>query len=197
MLQLRANSFYSDLFATGLPEYDFNSAGKWFKLSSDSSKLLVVGNFGLSGDNITVTFPAAGVWYDLISGELISATGSPQTISLTAGAYKVYLNRNLNGTLPTPVQDIETTDVFKLRVTPNPLAANSMIRYQLPESGKVRFLLMDITGRVIDEMAEGNRGKGPQQAKFSPNKVSSLQKGVYLLQLDVNGKRKILKLLVQ
>lgn len=197
MLKLRANPYYSELFATGLPEYDFSAATKWFKLTSDSSKLLVVGNFGLSGDNVTISFPSAGTWYDLISGELLSATGSAQTITLTAGAYKVYLNRNLNGTLPTPVRDIETSDIFQLRVIPNPVSTNTVIRYQLPESGRVRFLLMDITGRVIDEMQEGIRGKGAQQTRLQSNLVSRLQKGTYLLQLDVNGKRKIQKLLVQ
>lgn len=197
MLELRKNEYYDDLFAGATVDHDLTGAMKWFRLTSDSSKLVVVGNFGTSLSTMQVSFPSAGIWFDLISGEPIGATGGAQTITLPAGGYRVYLNRNLNGTPPTPVRDIELSDVYRLRMNPNPVISGSVIRYELPETGSVHLSLMDINGRIIDEMPQGNRGRGEHQARLSPGVAESLQKGIYLLQLQVNGKRKIIKLMVQ
>lgn len=82
-------------------------------------------------------------------------------------------------------------------MSPNPVQSNSVIRYELPEAGRVQFTLMDLNGRTIGSLPVGNRGMGAHQARLDPTLVGSLRKGVYLLQLTVNDKRKIIKLLVQ
>ncbi|HEY8397124.1 MAG TPA: T9SS type A sorting domain-containing protein, partial [Flavihumibacter sp.] len=100
-------------------------------------------------------------------------------------------------TIPTPVRDIETSDIFRLRMSPNPVTGESLVRYELPEAGKVQISMMDLNGRQIASLYIGNRGKGEHQARFDPAIISNLRKGVYLLQLQVNDKRKIIKLLKQ
>jgi hypothetical protein len=82
-------------------------------------------------------------------------------------------------------------------MSPNPVQASSIIRYELPEAGRVQFTLMDLNGRTIGTLPVGNRAMGSHQARLDPALVGSLRKGVYLLQLAVNNKRKIIKLLVQ
>lgn len=197
LLELRNNPYFEKLFMAGDVQHDLVNAAKWLRLTSDSSKLVVIGNFGTSQAPVQVSFPQAGMWYELFTGEPFAATGNAQSINLPAGGYKLYLNRNLNGTVPTPVQDIETTDIFRLRISPNPVKANSIIRYELPEAGKVHFTFMDLNGRAIGTLPVGNRAMGSHQAKLDPSLVNSLQKGVYLLQMTFNDKRKIIKLLVQ
>jgi 1,4-alpha-glucan branching enzyme len=197
MLELRNNPYFEKLFIAGDVQQDLGTATKWLRVTSDSSKLVVVGNFGTSQAPVQISFPQAGIWYELFTGEPFAATGNAQSINLPAGGYRVYLNRNLNGTTPTPVRDIETTDVFRLRMSPNPVQTSSIIRYELPEAGRVQFTLMDLNGRTIGTLPVGNRAMGAHQARLDPVLVGSLRKGVYLLQLTVNDKRKIIKLLVQ
>lgn len=197
LLELRSNPFFDKLFVAGEVQHDLTGAAKWLRLTSDSSKIVVLGNFGTSQGAVQLSFPQAGIWFDLFTGEPFAATGNTQSINLPAGGYKVYLNRNLNGTVPTPVRDIETTDIFRLRMTPNPVNTSSVIRYELPEAGNVQFSLMDMNGKTICTIPVGNRAKGEHQAKLDPALVSSLRKGIYLLQLQVNEKRKIIKLLMQ
>lgn len=197
MLELRNNPYFERLFIAGEVQHDLVNAVKWLRLTSDSSKIVVVGNFGTNQAPVQISFPQTGIWFELFTGEPFAATGNAQSINLPAGGYKVYLNRNLNGTPPTPVRDIETTDIFRLRMTPNPVQTSSIIRYELPAAGKVQFTLMDLNGRSIGIIPVGNRAIGAHQTRLDPALVGSLQKGIYLLQLQVNDKRKIIKLLVQ
>lgn len=197
MLELRNNPYFERLFVAGAVQHDLTGATKWLRLTSDTSKMVVVGNFGTTQAAVQVSFPEAGVWYELFSGEPFAATGNAQAVNLPAGGYKVYLNRNLNGTIPTPVRDIETSDIFRLRMSPNPVTGESLVRYELPEAGKVQISMMDLNGRTIASLYIGNRGKGEHQARFDHTIISNLRKGVYLLQLQVNDKRKIIKLLKQ
>ncbi|WP_290711788.1 alpha-amylase family glycosyl hydrolase, partial [Flavihumibacter sp. CACIAM 22H1] len=176
MLQLRNNPYFEQLFIGGTIQQDLSGAAKWMYITSDSSKLVVVGNFGTTAAPVQVSFPQAGVWFELFTGEPFSATGNAQSINLPAGSYKVYLNRNLNGTTPTPVRDIETTDIFRLRMTPNPVQTSSIIRYELPEAGKVQFTLMDLNGRNLATIPVGNRAMGPHQTRLDPGLINSLQK---------------------
>ncbi|WP_290799366.1 alpha-amylase family glycosyl hydrolase [Flavihumibacter sp. UBA7668] len=197
MLELRNNQYFERLFIAGEVQHDLVNAVKWLRLTSDSSKIVVVGNFGTNQAPVQISFPQAGIWFELFTGEPFAATGNAQSINLPAGGYKVFLNRNLNGSPPTPVRDIETTDIFRLRMMPNPVQVSSIIRYELPEAGKVQFTLMDMNGRSIGIIPVGNRAIGAHQTRLDPALVGSLQKGIYLLQLQVNDKRKIIKLLVQ
>jgi hypothetical protein len=195
MLSLRQNPYYHELFVSGSTSYDLTAGMKWFRLSSDSSCLLAVGNFGLNASNATVTFPKAGVWYDLLTGEIIGATGAAKTITLPAGGYRIWLNRNLNGSSPTAVGDVEGNDGLRLQVRPNPVSNSSMVDYELDEGGQVRFTLLDLNGRIIGGFDAGMRARGRHQFSIG-TAFPRVQRGMLLLQLQVNGKRKMTKLMV-
>src|SRR6185503_108255 len=75
LIKLRFHSLYKDVFITNQVERDFTSAIKWLKVSTDSSKLLVVGNFGVTSQTGAVTFQTAGNWYDYLNGGTFNATG--------------------------------------------------------------------------------------------------------------------------
>lgn len=196
MLELRKNNYYSDLFVGGQASFDLGNAMKWLQLTSDSSKLVVVGNFGTTASSLQLSFPQAGVWFDLFTGEPVTATGTPQSISLPAGGYKVYLNRNLNGTTPTPVFEVDRIENFNLQLRPNPFTPASVLHYEIPETGVVELRLLDISGRVITSVSQGNKARGSYQYRFDPAVTAKLGKGIYLVQLQINEKRRLLKLLV-
>ncbi len=197
MLELRKNPYFSDLFAAGSTAYDLAPALKWMQVTTDSSKMMVIGNFGTTQGNIQVSFPQSGIWYDLITGEPIAATGSAQNIPLAAGAYRVYLNRSLAGTTPTPVFDIDRSALLTMQVRPNPLTTASVLHYEIPESGSVQISLFDISGKLLSNSNVGNKSKGSYQYRFDAGIIAGLRKGVYLVELQINDKRKLLKLLVQ
>ncbi|ULQ55291.1 alpha-amylase family glycosyl hydrolase [Flavihumibacter rivuli] len=196
MLGLRNHPFYKALFMSDRVTPDLSGAVKILKLSTDTSNLLIIGNFGLGSTSAAVTFQHSGTWFELLTGNTISATGAQQTIGLNAGEYRVYVDRNMNTSPPTPVIDLNNTTDIQLQVIPNPLVANSQLKFAIPESGQVVMRLFDMSGRLLEERGLGFRAKGIHNASLGAATISRLKQGTYLLQLQVNGHRKVLKLLV-
>ncbi|MFT3980784.1 MAG: alpha-amylase family glycosyl hydrolase [Ferruginibacter sp.] len=102
LLQIRSNPSYFEAFTTGFISRDFgNSSGfKWMTLNSGSGKVVVVGNFNVTAQTGSVTFPAAGTWYNYLASlnggaATFTATGASQNITLQPGEYYVYLSTNV------------------------------------------------------------------------------------------------------
>jgi len=72
------------------------AAGRRICLDAPDLKMVIVGNFNVSGTaNTKPDFPVTGTWYDLITGEKIDVTDKSMTISLAAGKFKVLTNKNI------------------------------------------------------------------------------------------------------
>ena len=69
-----------------------------------------------------------------------------------------------------------------LSVSPNPASAspNSLVSYSLPEPGRVRLTLHDITGRVVAVLADGRIAAGRHSVRINS---AGLRSGVYLVRL--------------
>lgn len=64
--------------------------------------VVALGNFDVTAQNFSVTFPSAGTWYNYFTGASFSATGSAQTINLQPAEYRVYTNVSFcSAALPT------------------------------------------------------------------------------------------------
>jgi 1,4-alpha-glucan branching enzyme len=188
LIKLRFNPLYKDDFTSNRISWDLSGAVKYIKLTTDTSNLLVVGNFDVLPQTSTITFQNAGTWYDYLSTATITATGSAQSINLQPGEYHVYLNRNLGNTVVTAVGNvIPPSDKLTATVYPNPVTRNSMIDLQTPESGKVQVDLFNIQGQKIESIFSGFMVKGKHTLSFDQT-INKLTSGSYLLTVQVNGK---------
>jgi hypothetical protein len=66
-------------------------------------------------------------------------------------------------------------------VYPNPFNPITTLRYNLPEAGKVRLAVYDISGRQVAELVNGWRDRGPHELTFDASDLSS---GVYIYRLN-------------
>ncbi len=196
LLKLRAHPFFKNGFVTDRVERNLSGAFKWLKLTTDTSNILVVGNFDVNSVSGSVTFQSQGTWYDYFSTNTIAATGSAQTISLAPGEYHVYVNRNVNNAI-TPVTDIIYNGKrIRLNVYPNPVNQQATIEYELPESGIVDIRLINISGQQVATPFAGFKVKGIHH--LSLNHLQGLYKlsaGTYFLQMEF-GQRKLVQKLV-
>lgn len=95
ILKLRSNPLFTEAFTTGFIARDFGNASgfKWMTLNSSAGKLVVIGNFNVTTQSGSVTFPSAGTWYDYLNPPAtFAATGGSQSFTLQPGEYRVYLN---------------------------------------------------------------------------------------------------------
>jgi hypothetical protein len=198
LLALRSHAAYRNGFVTDRINYNFSGGFKWLKLTTDTSNILVVGNFDVSTVTGTVAFQNAGTWYDYLTGQTITATGNSQSISLQPGEYHVYLNRNITNIL-TPVTDLDNAgEHTRFIIYPNPVTSNSTaIEYELPVNTGVTLSLYSAFGQRITELNAGYKAKGTYRLPLSELAKTSLPAGVYLVQLRYGNHQLVRKVIIE
>jgi hypothetical protein len=169
---------------------------KWLKVTTDTSNLLVVGNFDVGQQTGTVTFQNAGTWYDYLEGNTITATGAAQNITLQPGEYHVYVNRNVTNVITTPVTDI-TDDPAKLylKLYPNPVATGATLELNMPESGTVQVDLFSISGQKIQNLYNGFMQQG--KSSLSVLRESLPPGSIYVLRVQTKNRSGFIKMVFQ
>jgi hypothetical protein len=197
LLKLRSHPLYKNGFVTNRVEVSLGGGFKWLKLTTDTSNILVVGNFDVNPASGSVTFQNSGTWYDYFSGATFNATGAAQNISLQPGEYHVYVNRNITNVV-SPVTDvIYNGKRIRLSVYPNPVRQNATIEFELPESGKVDFRLVNISGQQVANLYSGFKVKGVHRMTVDQlQSIYRLNKGIYFLQMDFGNRKLVQKLVV-
>jgi hypothetical protein len=187
-LKLRGTASYINDF--GSNKYAINSAGsiKSMQLNGDSIKLVVVGNFDVTPQTATVSFPADGFWYSLYTNKYQLVSGGSVSMTLQPGEYYVYGNKNLNNTVVTAVAPVGFAVLdAKPSIAPNPVRDAAIFKYTLPESGKVNIKLLSASGVVIDDLFNGWQNKGSQQLIINKKGRPS---GVYYISIQSHLKQK-------
>lgn len=159
---LRHHPLYKEAFLGGVVSRDLSTAIKWISVNSgDSSRLVVVGNFGLTGQTGTVVFPVAGTWYDYMNDVAVTVPAGAQIMGLQAGEYKVFVNRNINNVATTPVGNIPAIgSSFAARAYPNPSTGNFTLDMELPQSNTVTVELFNALGQKLQTVYNGFLVKG-------------------------------------
>ncbi|MDB5202409.1 MAG: type sorting protein [Ferruginibacter sp.] len=151
-------------------------------------KLVVVGNFDVSAQNIVVNFPSTGIWYNYISGGTMNASTSLQTISLQPGEYKIFINEFISSGLETVVPPVIPTIAIPqknglgLLLYPNPVNSLSKLDYIIPQDGNVTISLFSSTGQKITELLNSNKLKGSYS--FPLGRIATkMSAGVYFVNI--------------
>jgi len=202
LLKLRAHGWYKDVFIANNTTINRNmsSGFKWLLVRSatDSSMMAVIGNFDVTSQTGSFTFPSAGRGYDYLRGVTFSATGGVQNITLQPGEYHIYLNRNLVNAVTTPVTNINPTNKnFRIVVYPNPIGTNpSTIEVEVPANGKAEIDLWNTMGQKIATVYSGLLTRGVHTLPLVQGN-KRLSAGNYLLRLQQNTKTETEQFILQ
>jgi hypothetical protein len=197
LLKLRFHAAYKNAFVSNRVDRDLTGPIKWIKVTTDTSNLIVVGNFDVVQKSGTVTFQSAGTWYDYLDSSTITATGSPQNISLQPGEYHLYLNRNITNAVTTPVTNIiGASNKLQIKMVPNPVISDSYLELNTPESGNVEIGLYNAFGQKIMTLHNGFLIKGSHKLFFT-NKNKKLAAGSYMLSVHSKNNTSSLKIVLQ
>jgi len=192
---LRFHPLYKDVFLTNQIDRDLTSAIKWLKVSTDSSKILVVGNFGVTSQTSAVTFQTAGTWYDYLNGGTINATGGSQSMTLQPGEYHVYLNRAVTSAVTTAVPTLNVSgNKLLAAVYPNPVKQKSIVEIFTPENGNVTIQLLNMQAQKLNEIYSGFLLKGDHH--FDLDK-KNLPAGIYLVRINTRSSTSTIKIIAE
>jgi hypothetical protein len=196
LIHLRMHPWYKDAFLAGIVNQNVgnNIAAKWISVSTDTSKLLVVGNFDVIAQSASITFPASGTWFDYLNNTTFDATGSPQNIVLQPGEYHVYVNRNVNGLSVTATPAAPWNGVSLEVITyPNPAQSNFTLDLQLPQTGAVEVDLYNSIGQFQGTLFNGFVIRGHQKLTLR----APASKGNYFLKVRSKNESKTVQVTFQ
>ncbi len=142
--------------------------------------ITIIGNFGVTAQNIDPQFQQTGTWYDVLNNnQTISVSNVNATITLQPGEYKIYGSQPINLGLES-ISGNKTINVY-----PNPSSDYIQIDNIVKE-----LKIYDVTGRLIKSFT----GSFAENTKFN---ITNIDRGNYLLQIKtpkgVNSKMWIKK----
>jgi hypothetical protein len=85
-------------------------------------------------------------------------------------------------TTATEPRELPAGDVTELRVYPNPFVGSTKVSYSLERPGHVRVDLIDVTGRLVEILADRFEGQGKHEIV-----VPSLAPGIYLVRVSAES----------
>ena len=102
-----------------------------------------------------------------------------------------------NGTSAAEVE-LNLPKNFRLANRPNPFNAQTIIRYQLPESGLVRLHILDLKGRLIKTLIQGFQSNGDYSVAWDGLDMSgrNVSAGIYFVKLQQGSVSKTHKILL-
>lgn len=125
-----------------------------------TNELLIFGDN--DGDDGTIYCSELCIWEVPLTAEQVAKLGNANTI-------------------PTKVNDIQQSQVSNLGQNyPNPFSGTTIFPYEIAETGKVNFRVLDITGKEIRSIDGGTKSPGKYSLSLSSEK---LQNGIYFLQM--------------
>lgn len=125
----------------------------------------------------TIISTDSAITFRFISDPFVNTTGFTSTWSCTQLTTSV--EENANG--------------FSFTVSPNPFSDHLHLNYSLEEKSNVEISLVDVLGRriILSASEIQNAGKHEQELNLAS---LPLAKGIYFLELNVNGKRAVKKI---
>ncbi|HEX2865781.1 MAG TPA: alpha-amylase family glycosyl hydrolase [Ignavibacteriales bacterium] len=162
---------------------------KKITISDPSMNVAVIGNFDVAPRSSSITFPAAGTYYDYFTGNSIDASGTQVPVDLKAGEFHIYTSQKL----PVPegdllngvgVKDVEIKGYGLLQNYPNPFNPSTLISYELPKDSRITLKVYDVMGREVATLADGFQTKGKYSREFTGKNLSS---GIYFYELRADN----------
>lgn len=164
-----------------------NSAMKSIHINHDDMNVTIIGNFDVNEGNITPSFQETGIWYDYFSGDSIVVNSVTEPIGLQAGEYHIYTTKRLQ--LPNFVSVNEIIYDTKGRVDIYPNPASGKVNIKINDfDGEASISIFDIQGRNV---FEGKMNSAQIQVD-----INDLKKGMYILNVSVDSKTYVNKLMV-
>ena len=157
------SDFTIDLGNTnGLKKIQLTSTG-----AADIQYINIIGNFGITTQNINPIFQKTGTWYDVLdNNQTINVSNTNSLISLAPGEFKIYANN---------AATLSNEDLFlsdDIVVYPNPVRSSFNINIATSN-----IIIYDVNGKKIKEFS----GNFNADSSFS---IEGIKKGFYLLKVS-------------
>lgn len=159
---------------------------KSIKVSDSDLSMVIYGNFGLTDvNNVSITFPSNGTWYNYFTGEEVNVSSNSITQRLRGNQFVMYTNKKL----PLPegqiLEDVitsveeETLDDSAFKIYPNP--SSDKLNISIPNGfNQFNYRILDVTGKVLMEGQEFGLNNNLEV------EIKDFKAGLYIFELNDN-----------
>lgn len=184
-------SFSTDNFSTSL-----SGAGKSITLLHNDMNVYIVGNFAVTEQNISASFPNTGVWYEYFTQTEHSIQSTSQTFTMAPGEYRIYTTQFINRQdyiVGTPT--FESIAKNSVSVWPNPASDRLTIGIIANSYQNVEIDLYDMSGRLVSSIYKGQLMVGENRIDWVRN--PGIRSGMYLVMVKTQTTRETRKIVIQ
>ena len=147
LLKLRSTLQWKN--ASRVISYNLIGAYKWVGFNANEDlNLVAFGNFDVKPITVTLQFPKAGTWIDLMTGKSITINTPVITNSiLQPGEYHVYTDKSAE--IITSDKDINTPLAYNAEIFPNPSKGNSTLLISVNKLDEIGIEVTGLNGQSV------------------------------------------------
>jgi glycosidase len=168
-----------DVFNTSNFIYALNGTSKRINLNGTNMDVTVVGNFGVSQNDVYPNFQHTGTWYDYFTGDSITVTNATAPMSFGPGEWHIYSDVKLSDAAFMDVPEDVLAEVNPFMAFPNPSTGVVDLLLDFAEGTAVNWSLVDVSGRTTAQGTIESEGPMVETMDFS-----SLPRGMYILHVS-------------
>lgn len=184
-----------EVFETTNYDLDVNTGLKKIRLTSPDMSVIVLGNFNVEEGTIDPNFYSTGTWYDYFSGESIDVTDVNASITLAAGEYRLYTDKDIgNPDFVGIDENILQGAISDFIVYPNPATSQLNLEMHLKQQSNVQVDIYDLQGRMVKNIYNGTLTGGLKNLNAD---VSNIYQGLYFVVINADSQRLAKKLMIQ
>lgn len=172
---------YPNVFQTGNVSADLYNTVKSIILDAGDSNAVIIGNFGLTANQVSEQFPHNGWWYDFNTGDSMMVAGTLDS-NFAPGEYHIWLDFKTDRTYNNV--DLKEWEISgrNFEVYPNPVSGSSVLTWSGDISDDLILKIYGADGRLLarqnydrTEILGGSISIGEL--------IGNLNQGVYLLEV--------------
>ena len=182
LIHLKTNN---EVFRTTDYTLSLSGAMKRIHLNHDSNQVSVLGNFGVTTENMNPHFQKTGTWYEFFSGETLEVTDVNQSIAMQAGEFRIYSTKPLEtGELPVSAQSVHQREQGFHQVFPNPSSSGFYFLWDASANTEATIEVFTTSGQQIFSKALPSLpGRNAWRWNATTSQDEALNPGIYLYRL--------------
>jgi glycosidase len=184
--------FQTDNFSVSL-----SGAGKYIVLNGDEMKVVIIGNFGNTEQNISVTFPQTSRWYNYFTQSYSNFDVADQTFTMQPGEYRMYSTGYINRSeYAIDVDDKPVKPILKSIVSsvwPNPATGSLNFAFNVTSNEQVSISLFDLSGCFLSELYSGL--VSVSNSSLTVNRPTNISNGFYICRVRTTKREQNIKVI--
>ncbi len=128
--------------------------GKTMSLENDEIKIFIIGNFGVTDQNVSLVTPTAGTWYNFFGGDSIILPNNSYGTTLAPGEYHLYTSIPVDrySETYTGTSSIIPASELGIRLYPNPVSSGSTLYIDNNDHKLNALFIINSSGQFVRQV---------------------------------------------